>query len=72
MLTYGRVKHPPVNPFRPHFVVYDKVVLTFKAFFKQAVPESAIESFRVRYVNIMYFMEDDTLTVMEPTILVNC
>lgn len=64
------MKHPPVAPFRPHYVMYDKVVLSFKAFFKQSVPESPIEHYRVRHVNIIYFMEDDTMTVMEPAVLV--
>lgn len=65
------MKHPPVEPFRPHYVTYDKIVLTFKAFFKQSVPESPNENYRVRYVNLMYFMEDDTITVIEPTVLVS-
>lgn len=34
--------------------------------------ESASIQQRIRYVNIMYFMEDDTITVMEPPIMVNC
>lgn len=68
MLTYGRVKHAPVEPFRPHFVRYDKVKLTFKAFFKQSVPESGLEHYRIRFVNIMYFMDDDTMTVIEPKV----
>lgn len=70
-LTYGRVKNQSVAPFRPHFVMYDKVVLTFRAFFKQSVPESNKEYYRVRNVNILYFMEDDSVTVIEPPILVN-
>lgn len=65
------MKNKAVAPFRPHFVIYDKVVLTFRAFFKQSIPESNKEYYRVRYVNIMYFMEDDSVTVMEPPILVN-
>lgn len=68
VLTYGRVKQAPVEPFRPHFVRYDKVKLTFKAFFKQSVPESGLEHYRIRFVNIMYFMEDDTMTVIEPKV----
>lgn len=70
ILTYGHVKHDQTEPFQPHFVMYDKVVLTFHAFFKQGIPESDKEYYRIRYVNIMYFMEDDTITVMEPPILV--
>ncbi|KAJ6636335.1 EF-hand domain-containing protein 1 [Pseudolycoriella hygida] len=68
VLTYGRVKHPPVEPFKPHFVRYDKIKLTFKAFFKQSVPESGQEHYRIRFVNIMYFMDDDTMTVIEPKV----
>ncbi|XP_037039126.1 EF-hand domain-containing protein 1-like [Bradysia coprophila] len=68
VFTYGRVKQAPVEPFRPHFVRYDKVKLTFKAFFKQSVPESGLEHYRIRLVNIMYFMDDDTMTVIEPKV----
>ncbi|XP_058119809.1 EF-hand domain-containing protein 1-like [Anopheles ziemanni] len=68
ILTYGRVRHLPVKPYRPHFVLYDQKTLKFSAFFRQAVPESPHETFRIRYVNILYFLEDDTLTVLEPAI----
>ncbi|XP_053659906.1 EF-hand domain-containing protein 1-like [Anopheles marshallii] len=68
ILTYGRVRHLPVKPYRPHFVLYDQKTLKFNAFFRQAVPESATETFRIRYVHILYFLEDDTMTVLEPTI----
>ncbi|KFB35394.1 hypothetical protein ZHAS_00002020 [Anopheles sinensis] len=68
ILTYGRVHHLPVKPYRPHFVLYDQKTLKFSAFFRQAVPESPHETFRIRYVNILYFLEDDTLTVLEPAI----
>lgn len=70
ILTYGRVKIPPVAPFRPNYVLYDKMALTFFAFFKQSIPESAIEHYRIRHVKIIYFLEDDTLTVMEPCVKV--
>ncbi|XP_050071896.1 EF-hand domain-containing protein 1-like [Anopheles maculipalpis] len=68
ILTYGRVRHLPVKPYRPHFVLYDQKTLKFNAFFRQSVPESATETFRIRYVHILYFLEDDTMTVLEPTI----
>lgn len=50
--------------------MYDQVVLTFRGFFKQSVPESAQEHYRIRYVKVLYFMEDDTLTVLEPAVMV--
>ncbi|XP_069689389.1 EF-hand domain-containing protein 1-like isoform X2 [Periplaneta americana] len=67
-LTYGRVKEYAISQFIPHFVLYDKKCLTFKAFFKQSVFESPHEHYRVRQVNIIYFLEDDTITVMEPEV----
>lgn len=67
-LTYGRTKSPALPQFTPHYVLYDQKCLTFKAFFKQTVVESPQEFFRIRYVNIIYFLEDDTITVMEPKI----
>ncbi|XP_014250322.1 EF-hand domain-containing protein 1-like [Cimex lectularius] len=67
-LTYGRTKNYKPETLKPHFVLYDKKCLTFKAFFKQGVPNSPDEHFRVRLVNIVYFLEDDTITVMEPPV----
>ncbi|XP_037300618.1 EF-hand domain-containing protein 1 [Manduca sexta] len=67
-LTYGRVKQPALPAVVPHWVHYDKRCLNFTAFFKQPVYDNPDESFRVRVVNIVYFLEDDTLTVMEPRV----
>lgn len=69
-LTYGRVKQPALPAVIPHWVHYDKRCLNFTAFFKQPVYENPDENFRVRVVNIVYFLEDDTLTVMEPRVKV--
>ncbi|KAJ8920916.1 hypothetical protein NQ315_015709 [Exocentrus adspersus] len=65
-LIYGRTRSSKLPHFTPHYVLYDQKCLTFKAFFKQSVVESPNEFFRVRHVNIIYFLEDDTITVMEP------
>ncbi|CAG9804955.1 unnamed protein product [Chironomus riparius] len=70
-LTYGRIKKQQVEPFRPHYVIYDKKVLKFMGYFRQHVPESRIEQYRIRYVNIYYYLEDDTLEVYEPFVK-NC
>ncbi|XP_052753824.1 EF-hand domain-containing protein 1-like [Galleria mellonella] len=67
-LTYGRVKQPAMPAVVPHWVHYDKRCLNFTAFFKQPVYENPDENYRVRVVNIVYFLEDDTLTVMEPRV----
>ncbi|KAK9686909.1 DM10 domain [Popillia japonica] len=67
-LTYGRTRSVALPQFLPHFALYDQKCLTFKAFFKQSVSESPMEHYRVRQVNIIYFLEDDTITVMEPSV----
>lgn len=41
------------------------------AYFRQHVPESRTEHYRIRYVNIFYYLEDDTLEVIEPYVKVN-
>jgi EF-hand domain-containing protein 1 len=69
-LIYGRVKTQQVEPFRPHYVIYDKKTLKFSGYFRQHVPESRTEHYRTRYVNIFYYLEDDTLEVIEPVVKV--
>ena len=41
-------------------------VLKFNAYFKQTVHESPKEYYRVRPVNIYYYLEDDSISVVEP------
>ncbi|KAJ8871831.1 hypothetical protein PR048_028171 [Dryococelus australis] len=67
-LTYGRSKSSAPPLFVPHFVLYDKKVLLFRGFFKESVCESPDEHYRVRHVNILYYLEDDTMSVMEPPV----
>ena len=40
-------------------------VLIFYGFFKESVSESAMERFRVREVRFLYYLEDDTLEIIE-------
>ena len=41
-------------------------MLRFNAYFKQTVHESPNEHFRVREVSIFYYLEDDSISVVEP------
>jgi hypothetical protein len=43
-------------------------VLRFKGYFKESVPESSAEFYRVRYVDVFYYLEDDSMAVVEPRI----
>ncbi len=67
-LTYGQEVQSPPESFAPASVVFDKKVLLFNAYFKQTVHESQNEHFRVRHVNIYYYLEDDSISVVEPPV----
>ncbi|XP_071443062.1 EF-hand domain-containing protein 1-like isoform X2 [Hetaerina americana] len=66
-MTYGKKKETPPQ-FLPQFYHYANKTLTFSAFFKQTVFESPLEHYRVRQVKIHYFLEDDTITIIEPEV----
>lgn len=65
-LTYGQAKEAPPEGFVPGHVAWDKKVLRFNAYFKQTVHESQNEYFRVRPVDVFYYLEDDSIAVNEP------
>ena len=43
-------------------------VLLFNAYFKQTLNESDKEYYRVRPVKIYYYLEDDSISVVEPIV----
>ena len=43
-------------------------VLRFNCFFKEAVLDSSTETFRVRKVNILFYLSDGTMEVTEPRV----
>lgn len=51
--------------FEPTFVKLDKQVLKFRGYFREHVVESALESWRIRDVNIFYYLEDSTVMITE-------
>lgn len=65
-LTYGQAKQAPPEDFIPAHVAFDKKVLKFDAYYKQTVHESPNEYYRVRPVIIFYYLEDDSISVVEP------
>lgn len=67
-LTYGQAKQAPPEEFIPAYVAFDKKVLRFKGFFKESVPESSSEYYRVRYVDLFYYLEDDSMAIVEPRV----
>uniref|UniRef100_A0A8C3PHK5 EF-hand domain containing 1 n=1 Tax=Calidris pygmaea TaxID=425635 RepID=A0A8C3PHK5_9CHAR len=67
-LTYGPAKQAPPSGFVPAHVAFDKKILKFDAYFQEDVPLSAEEHYRIRQVCIYYFLEDDSMSVIEPVV----
>ena len=67
-LTYGQAVQAPPEDFVPAHVTFDKRVLLFEAYFKQTVHESPNEFYCIRPVKIYYYLEDDSISVVEPVV----
>ncbi|XP_018590675.1 EF-hand domain-containing protein 1 [Scleropages formosus] len=69
-LTYGQAGHSLTRerPFIPSYVAFDKKVLRFYGYFMQEVLLSPQENYRVRPVVIYYFLEDDSMCIIEPEV----
>ena len=50
----------------PAWVAFDRQVLCFDAYFQEAVYEKREEQYRVRNCKIYFYLEDDSLQVIEP------
>ncbi|KAJ3072372.1 EF-hand domain-containing protein 1 [Podochytrium sp. JEL0797] len=70
-ITYGDKQFHqstlPTPRFIPAHVAFDKVVLRFDGYFKQTVHEST-EQYHLRKIKIYYFVEDDSIAVVEPPV----
>lgn len=68
-LTYGQAKDPPRPIVQPHFIMFDGKCLFFNGFTKQTeVEELHVVKYRIRRVKIIYYLVDDTISVMEPVL----
>ncbi|XP_031156685.1 EF-hand domain-containing family member C2 [Sander lucioperca] len=50
----------------PSWLAFDKQALCFEAYCQEAVPEARDETYRIRKFNIYFYLEDDTIQVVEP------
>lgn len=50
----------------PSWIRHNREVLCFSGFFKEAVHEKDGENFRIRKLTIYYYLEDDTIQIIEP------
>ncbi|XP_020851710.1 EF-hand domain-containing family member C2 [Phascolarctos cinereus] len=70
---FGRYLKPKYSVFprglgsdAPSWVAFDKQVLSFDAYFEDEVPEKNQELYRIRHCKIYFYLEDDTIQVVEP------
>lgn len=49
----------------PQWRKFDKNVLRFKGYFQEHVTESSFENYRIRPCSILYYLEDDTIQIIE-------
>jgi hypothetical protein len=50
----------------PAWVAFGSQVLRFYGYFKEPIFSSQQENYRVRHVTVLFFLEDDTLQILEP------
>ncbi|CAF3329328.1 unnamed protein product [Rotaria socialis] len=64
-LIYGKSVVQTPDKFVPATLAFDKKVLRFFGYFKQTIHESPNEYYRVRPIKILYYLEDDSLEILE-------
>ncbi|XP_072195203.1 EF-hand domain-containing family member C2 [Excalfactoria chinensis] len=52
----------------PAWIAFDKQVLSFDAYFEEEVPDKNQEPYRIRHCKIYFYLEDDTIQVLEPQV----
>ncbi|XP_040920133.1 EF-hand domain-containing protein 1 [Toxotes jaculatrix] len=67
-ITYGSFDDRLSEHFIPAHVALDKKVLRFYAYFEEDILHSPEEVYRVRPVVIYYYLEDDSMCIIEPVV----
>lgn len=52
----------------PPWIVYDKQILKFEAYFQETLQETNGSPFQIREVKILFFLEDGTIMIHEPAV----
>ncbi|KAM9354968.1 EF-hand domain-containing protein 1 [Pholidichthys leucotaenia] len=66
--TYSAFKKAVHEDFIPAYVALDKKILRYYAYFMEDIMYSAEEEHRVRPVVIYYYLEDDSMCIIEPVV----
>uniref|UniRef100_A0A3P8U837 EF-hand domain (C-terminal) containing 1 n=1 Tax=Amphiprion percula TaxID=161767 RepID=A0A3P8U837_AMPPE len=67
-MTYGSYHQTACEDFIPAYVAFDKKVLCYHAYFVEDILYSPEEQDRMRPVVIYYYLEDDSMSIFEPTV----
>ncbi|XP_039982124.1 EF-hand domain-containing protein 1 [Xiphias gladius] len=67
-ITHGSLDEGLSEDFIPAHVALDKKVLRFYAYFEEDILYSPEEAYRVRPVVIYYYLEDDSMCIIEPMV----
>ncbi|GFT38348.1 EF-hand domain-containing protein 1 [Nephila pilipes] len=67
-LTYGPKRSPPKAVELPKYLAMDKKVLRFSGYFREETHDWSKEEYRIRPVKVLYYLQDDTMEVIEPKI----
>ncbi|KAK5611875.1 hypothetical protein CRENBAI_007923 [Crenichthys baileyi] len=67
-IAYATNDQPQYEVFIPAHVALDKKILRFNAYFLEEILYSPEEEHRVRPVIIYYYLEDDSMCIIEPTV----
>ncbi|KAM4529548.1 EF-hand domain-containing protein 1 [Fundulus diaphanus] len=67
-IAYARDDQPKYEDFIPAHVALHKKILRFNAYFLEEIVYSPEEEHRVRPVVIYYYLEDDSMCILEPAV----
>ncbi|XP_044025845.1 EF-hand domain-containing protein 1 [Siniperca chuatsi] len=67
-ITYGSFDQSLTEDFIPAHVALDKKVLRYYAYFQENILYSPEEEYRIRPVVIYYYLEDDSMCIIEPMV----
>ncbi|KAF8767126.1 EF-hand domain-containing protein 1 [Argiope bruennichi] len=65
-LTYGPKRSPKREIQLPRHLAMDKKVLRFFGYFREEIFDWSRENYRIRKVKVLYYLQDDTMEVIEP------
>uniref|UniRef100_A0A8C4RTU1 EF-hand domain (C-terminal) containing 1 n=1 Tax=Erpetoichthys calabaricus TaxID=27687 RepID=A0A8C4RTU1_ERPCA len=68
ILTYGPARTHPLPDFIPAHVAFDKKVLRFNGYFRQDIEGSSENEYYVRPIVVYYYLEDDSISIVEPVV----